>query len=145
MIPVHPGALRLVEYCQSQSVRTGLTSLADIKPRELLGLLRYLFIAEPREQGWFFRLCGTAISDRFGIECTGKAVHQIFEPDTAQMLDTTYDGVVQGYLIGASRGHAFVHGVDRGIAEAVHAPLLARDSHTVLVLGGVFFLELPGY
>ena len=114
--------------------------LSTIRPRELAPLLPHLFIAEPGQSGWRYRLCGTAVSDRFGVECTRKAVHHIFEPETAEMLDDTYEAVAQDYLIGASRGHTFVLGVDRGVAEAVHAPLLGRDGHTVLVFGGVFFL-----
>lgn len=55
------------------------------------------------------------------------------------MLENTYDAVTHGYSIGPYRGHAFVLGRNRGLSEAVHAPLLARDGRTVLVFGGVFF------
>lgn len=138
--PAHPSALTLVEYCRAKSLRIGLPLQSEIRLQEIAPLLANLFIAEPSEYGWRYRLCGTAISDWFGIECTGKPVRQIFEPDTAAMLEDSYEAVSRGYSIGASRGHAFVLGRNRGLAEAVHSPLLARDGKRVLVFGGVFFL-----
>lgn len=138
--PAHPNSLTLVEYCRAKSLKIGLPLQSEIKLQKIASLLANLFIAERSEQGWRYRLCGTAISDWFGIECTGKTVQQIFEPDTAAMLEDTYEAVSRFYSIGASRGHAFVLGRNRGLTEAVHSPLLARDGKRVLVFGGVFFL-----
>lgn len=138
--PVHPTALEFMRYCEVLSADTSLLHQAHMDLRDLAPLLANVFIAERRQHQWCFRLCGTAISDRFRIECTHRTVHEIFEPDTAEMLVNTYDGITRCHLIGASRGRTFIRDQDLGVAEAVHAPLLARDGRTVLVFGGVFFL-----
>ena len=135
----HPGARKLIAYCQSKSLGVEPCHQTALRPQEITWLLPYLFIAEPSGGTWRYRLGGTGLVERLGAEFTGKLVGEVFEPETAEMVNQTYRAVVEDRLRLTSWGRCSIFGIDQGSAEAVHLPLLARDGRTVLVFGGVFF------
>ena len=135
----HPGALKLLAYCRSKTDGEGPCRQDMLRPSEIVRLLPYLFIVEPSNGDWRYRLGGTELVDRLGTEFTGKSVHEVFEADSADMVVEAYNAVAYGGVTFSARGHLLVFGVDQGSAETVHVPMLARDGRTVLVFGGVFF------
>ena len=134
-----PGALRLLAYCRSKAVGDGPCRQEMLRPSEIVRLLPYLFIAEPGNGDWRYRLGGTELVDRLGTEFTGRSVHEVFEADSADMVTEGYNAVAHGGITFGARGRLLVFGVDQGGAETIHMPMLARDGRTILVFGGVFF------
>lgn len=135
----NPGARKLIAYCRSKILGAEPCRQTELRPQEITSLLPYLFIAEPRDGIWRYRLGGTELVERLGAEFTGKSVPEVFEPETAEMVDQAYSTVTRDRVAFSSWGRYFIFGMEQGSAEAVHLPLLARDGRTLLVFGGVFF------
>lgn len=137
--PEHPGGLKLLAYWESKATGGGLVSRAAIAPHEILPLLPYLFIAEPRESGWFYRLFGTGIAARCGVDFTNKAVAQVYEPATSETCERLYRSVSRRLLPTYIRGYYLGLGIEHATLEALHFPILARDGRTTWIFGGIFF------
>lgn len=139
--PEHPGCKRLLSYWRSKIGLDGLVPRAAIQPRDLVPLLPWLFIAEPIESDWRFRLMGTGLCAGFGADLTGRTLRQIFREDTASSLIALYKTVVAGRQPKTLKGRYVEAGLDHVTAEGIHLPLMAPDRRTSFVFGGVFFSD----
>lgn len=134
----HGGQARtLLDYCEAR--RAGrFVSRADIRPRDLVSILPHLFIAELGLDDARYRLGGTALVSRLGVEVTGMTVRRIFEPVTAARILHTFRSMATSGRTMAWRGHYRVGGMDSQAAEVVNIPVLC-GKRGVQIFGGVFF------
>ena len=139
--PEHLGAQRLLAYWHSKRGLNGLVSRTAIEPREIVGLLPWLFIAEGSGPDWRFRLIGTGLCAGFGADLTGKSLQEIFQSDAAASLIHLYEAVATTNQPKTLKGRYKEAGLDHVTAEGVHLRIVARDGCTPQILGGVFFSD----
>lgn len=137
--PLHPDALKLLAYWESKRTNDGPVPRAAIAPQELLPLLPYLFIAEPQASGWSYRLFGTGIAARCGVDFTDKTVAQIYEPATSEACLRLYRSVARRLRPTHVRGNYLGLGIEHATIEALNFPILGRDGRAIWIFGGVFF------
>lgn len=133
-------ARALLDYCAAR--RAGrFMPRAAIRPRELLPLLPHLFIASLREDDdVYYRLGGTAIVARLGVEVTGRTAREIFEPTTAGRIIHCFHAMAESGEPMTWRGRYYGAGIDdHQVTETANVPVLCKDGRTVQIFGGVFF------
>ena len=135
----HPGARKLIDYWRSKRSGHQPPARPLIRPDEILSLLPNVFIAEPTNGDWRYRLAGTGIAGRVHVELTGKTLRQVFEPGTAEFARKLYASVADGTEPVSSKGRFLGLGIEDATVENIHLPILAPDGQTVWILGGVFF------
>jgi hypothetical protein len=135
---VQAGQARLLlDYCEAR--RTGrFVSRAAIHPRELVPMLPHLYIAELGLNDAHYRLGGTALVSRLGVEVTGRTVRQIFEPVTAERILHSFRSMAASGRTMSWRGHYCVSGIDSQAADVVSIPVQC-DQRGVHIFGGIFF------
>jgi hypothetical protein len=127
----------LLDYCEARRVGR-FVPRAAIRPRELLPLLPHLFIAQLGLNDAQYRLGGTALVSRLGVEVTGKTVREIFEPVTAERILHTFRSMAASGRSMSWRGHYCVGGTDSQAADVVGIPVL-YGTRDVQIFGGIFF------
>lgn len=137
----HPKAGALLAYCEGKRAGGDLLPRNSVEPRDILPLLPYLFIAEPLDGDWRYRLYGTGLQARLHLELTWKRLGEIFEPKTAGDMQRLYEDVARSGTSAAVRGWYRGAGFEDVRIEAVQIPMLARDGRTRHILGGLFFLD----
>ena len=142
--PQHPDALKLLAYWQSKNGGGGIPARASIQPNEILPLLPQIFIAEPHDSEWRYRLFGTGIAARCAVDFTGRATRRIYEPGTAEACIRMYNSVARRLQPVHLRARYLGLGIEHATMEGVQLPILGRDGRTVWVLGGVFFFPEMG-
>lgn len=138
-ISIAPGdrARELLEYCEAR--RDGrFVQRAAIRPRDLVSMLPHLFIAELGLNDAQYRLGGTALVSRMGVEVTGMTVRRIFEPVTADRILRTFRSMAASGRPMAWRGRYHVSGGDSQAAEVVNVPVEC-GKRGVHIFGGIFF------
>jgi hypothetical protein len=140
--PLHAASQQFIAYCRSRRAQDGRLYRAAIAPADLPRLLPYLFIAGPSPAGWHYRLFGTRLAERLGIEMTGRATGQIFEPSTAARIDRISDAVAAGDRPVTRRGRFSGLGPALLMVESTHYPTVARDGWGPVVVGCLFFFAL---
>ena len=137
----HPQARELRAYWESKQSCNGVVTRQAIQPKEILPLLPHLLIAEPWIDGdWRYRLGGTALVARMGVELTGKTVKQIFEPDSAEAICRLYGLTALGERAVSLKGRFLGLGIEHVWGEGMHLPIRGRDGRTH-IFGGVFFFD----
>lgn len=140
--PIHPDSHAFIAHIETlRSAEDGMLRRAAIAPRALLPMLPNLFMADRGPAGWRYRLCGTALVDRLGVEATGRAVHDLFEAETASRICGLYDTVVSSRLPISRRGRFIGIGRDFFVTESTQFPMLGRDGESWMVLGAMFYLD----
>lgn len=137
--PLHPDALKLLAYWESKRTDKGLVSRAAIAPQEILPLLPSLFIAEPRAADWSYRLFGTGIAARCGVDFTNKTVAQVYDPETSEACHRLYRSIACRLQPTYVRGNYLGLGIEHATIEALNFPILGRDGRTIWIFGGIFF------
>jgi hypothetical protein len=137
----HPGARELVAYWEARRTQNGLAPRSAIRPSDIKELLPSLFIAEPINREWRYRLTGTGITEQVGVEFTGKHVREVFDLESAMSMSWLYTVVADNRQPISRKGRFAGPDIEHAMAETVHLPMLARNGRTVLVLGGVFFAK----
>lgn len=137
----HPKACALLAYCEGKRSGGELLSRDSIEPRDILPLLPHLFVVEPFDGDWRYRLYGTGLQARFHVEMTWKRFGEIYESKTAGDLNRVCEDATRSGTPAAMRGVYRGAGFEDVGIEAVQIPMLARDGRTRHVLGGLFFLD----
>lgn len=110
-------------------------------PRELVRLLPWLFIFEPKSDDWRIRLIGTRLCGRLGADITGWALAEVFDRQSAENLVRMFNTIVSERDPKVLKGDYIEQERATATTEAVLLPMLARDGHTMHILGGAFFEE----
>lgn len=134
----HRCAQELCLYWESRKSKDGALRRSDIRPRDIVHLLPWLFMAEPAGDEWRYRLFGTGLRDRLHIEFTGKTTGEIFEPATAEIVNGIYRSVSETGKPAFLRGRFLGLGLEFAAAEGVNLPMVNNDG-SPMILGGVFF------
>lgn len=92
----HPRLAHLHRFWQQRRRGAGLPLSSTIDPLELGPALGYVMLMEPVGGGedFLYRLYGTAIADRSGLEMTGKRVRDVPVPLVAVYFLATYRAVL---------------------------------------------------
>lgn len=138
--PRHPAALELIEYWVSKKDPAGTAHWSAIRPTEIKKALPFIFLAEPCGGDWRYRLFGTAVSARFGIDFTGKLVSAIYDQATADAATRLYCKVTGRNEARVFNGRYLGLALDHVVVEIPHLPVLGRDG-LAWVFGGVFFCD----
>lgn len=136
----HPDAIELICYWEQKRRGEEIPEWKEIRPREIARLLPFLLLAEPRGDDWFYRLFGSVLATRSGVEWTNHLVSEIYTAKTARDCAHLYKAVTAGRKPIHLRGCYLGIGIEHKTMEAVHLPVIGRDRATVWVFGGVFFL-----
>lgn len=137
----HPDARKLVAYWEARRTPNGVVPRSAIQPGEIKELLPSLFIAEPVNREWRYRLTGTGLAEQVGTDFTGRYVREVFDLESAMAISWLYTVVADNRQPISRKGRFIGPDVERAMAETVHLPILAKSSSTVLILGGVFFAK----
>lgn len=130
-------ARELLGYCEAR--RDGrFVSRAAIRPRDLVSMLPYLYIAELCPDDAHYRLGGTALVSRMGVEVTGMSVRRIFEQATADRILHSFRSMVVSGQTMSWRGRYYVSGSDSQPAEVVSIPVRC-SRRGIHIFGGIFF------
>jgi hypothetical protein len=141
--PTDIRAQALISFCTPRLNAHGLLPRASIAPREIVPLLPHLFIAEPTAGTWQYRLIGTVLTARLGLDFTGKTLERLYRPQTADGARAFYDGLARRPRIVTHRGRYLGIDLEHAELEFVHIPMLAQDNRTIRIFGGTFFLGEP--
>lgn len=120
---------------------------ADIDPFELPRVyMPYLWIVEvlPDTNDFRFRLLGTAITERFGRDSTGKTVRELYasaDPETHSSMLDAYQAVVTHRRPVLERGTMRMVQKDYIDLDALHLPLSEDGEHVSMVFGFIRFLD----
>lgn len=140
--PRHPGALRIMAYWESKRPGgTGIPPWRSIVPGEIVPLLPSLLLAEPAGDDWRYRLHGTRLVSRCGVEWTNRYVREVYEPASADACNRLYRAITRRRSPLHVRGRYLGLGIEHATVEAVHFPVIGRDDRTIWIFGGVFFLN----
>ena len=144
VISEHADARKLIAYWRSKRTGEHLPPRAAIQPREIARLLPHIFLAEPKNADWRYRLVGTGIAGRLKADFTGKSLRQVFEPATAKRVNKLYSSVAESRQPLSRKGRFLGLEIEHAVVENVHLPILAPDGQTPWILGGVFFfVQVP--
>jgi hypothetical protein len=141
--PTDPRARALISFCTSRLNAEGFLPRTSFAPREIVPLLPHLFIAEPAAETWRYRLVGTVLTARLGLDFTGKTLERLYRPQTAAGARAFYDGLALEPRIVTHHGRYLGIDLEHAELEFVHIPMLAPDNSTAWVFGGTFFLDEP--
>jgi hypothetical protein len=141
-----PRLRRFYDYWQSKHRGDRLPGRRDIDPLEIPDLLPHVSMLDVVGAGdsmrFRFRLVGTANVHIAGREHTGAFIEDVFEPEDAATLQSTYRDLVK-----TRQPHYWVTSLAvRGNPPVRYTRLmvpLASDGVTVDMLMGVFFLTDP--
>lgn len=138
----HPAALELHAYWKVKIGTDGCMERAAFNPMDIPHLLPQIFIAEPSGDEWRFRLVGTDFCRRFGKDVTGLTVREVFGSKTAKIAHTDYASAISTGQPMTSRACYFDPQNPAAISEAIYLPFRGRDKVTMMILGGVFLLDV---
>lgn len=141
--PTDPRAQALISFCTRRLNADGFLPRASFAPREMVPLLPHLFIAEPTPKSWRYRLVGTVLTARLGLDFTGKTLEQLYRPRTAEGARSFYQGLIRQPRIATHRGRYLGIDLEHAELEFIHIPMVARDNSTRWIFGGTFFLDEP--
>jgi hypothetical protein len=121
---------------------------ADIDPAELRSHLGYLFLIDvlPDARDYRFRLLGSAMTQRYGRDSTGKTIVEAYQsaPEIGAWVLEVLTAVVTSKLPVVSEGRLSVVGKNYVIARALQLPL-SEDGETVnMILGEMRFFKEDG-
>lgn len=136
----HSAAVELIEYWASKKDAAGIAHWSAVQPIEIKKALPFIFLAEPCDDDWRYRLFGTGVSARFGIDFTGKLVSRIYDPSTADSAARLYRKVADRNEVRVFNGRYLGLALEHVVVEIPHLPVLGRDG-LAWVFGGVFFCE----
>lgn len=136
----HESALALLDYWAGKADSGGTVAWGAVQPNQIVSLLPNLFLAEPTGADWRYRLFGTAVSARFGLDFTRKCVSQIYEPSTAQAAAKLYRKVATCDEPRIFGGRYLGLALEHVVVEVPHLPVRGRDGET-WIFGGVFFWD----
>ncbi|WP_439814192.1 PAS domain-containing protein [Zavarzinia sp. CC-PAN008] len=138
--PTYPLAVDFMALWQARRQTGQAFTRADVPCRDLLRFMPNLILFEPLDDGadWHFRLVGSAIRQRFGIEPTGLTVRGLYTPADAEVQAGLYRWLARESEPSITRGR--VLGLDRDYldVEFCNMPLPARDPGQPWLLTGVF-------
>lgn len=135
----HPATVELGRYWRSIVGADGLAHRAALNPMRIPHLLPQLFIAEPDGEEWRFRLLGTDFCRRLGRDVTGLTVREVFGPKVADSAGADYRAVIETGTPKALRIRYIDAEKPDAEADAIYLPL--RGQNSMMILGGVFFID----
>ena len=124
-----------LSYWQSLREDGGIPHARQVNPGRIKELLPDLIIFELLEDGTVrYRLTGTRVMERTGMEPTGKTLQEMAKPEFAQMLSFAFQAVV-GLKIGILAHFTnYYTGDIPGRMEVVMLPLRAPDGEPPRVI-----------
>jgi len=142
----NPLLREIFAYWQRQRGDRAMPARADIAPMEIPRLLRHVFlidvIAEPRD--YRYRLVGTAISERYGEERTGKLVSEVFAEPTLSIVMRVHDTVVNERRPVRATGPVVWRQDDYTTFETLFLPLSDDRRSVNMIFGGMIFSPRHG-
>jgi hypothetical protein len=135
------GVASLVSYWRSKHRNAELPRREQIELHELRSLGRNIMILEPADTGndWRWRLAGTAISERYEFEFTGKTVRDVFDPAAVPEVLSLLQKASEGSSPITVSGHLHRSRAEHTLYECVLLPILASEGRARWILSGVFF------
>ena len=96
VIADNPVLAKLWTYWQAKRGARSMPRRSDIDPAEIAPLLPHLQLVERIDGRYRYRLCGTAISDAYGSELTGRFVDEIIPVHRRAIAEHHYRLVYDG-------------------------------------------------
>ena len=140
----NPHIISLLEFYKRHRRADGLLPRRLIPCRELMPLLQNLYLIEPVDatgRDWRFRLAGTAIRHRFGIEVTGKLVRDIYTEDSVERPTERYREVAFGREVHILRGRFLGGGREFFDVELLEFPVEGPIEGCETVAGALFVAD----
>ncbi|WP_439814193.1 hypothetical protein [Zavarzinia sp. CC-PAN008] len=138
--PRFPLARDLMALWRQRDAEGARITRADVPSRPLLRFMPFIILFEPINDGddWLFRLVGSEIRQRFGVELTGMTIRGLYEAEEAAGRAAHYRRLTLGGVPMVTRGR--VLGVDRDFmdVEFCDIPLPGRDPLQPWLMTGVF-------
>jgi len=135
--PEHPGNAELLAYWDSHRGPHDALKRADFNPLALPRLLPGVFLAEPADDDFRFRLVGSQIEDRMQRVLTGRSLTEIYGPQLGPQTAEIYRRVAAGNTPVTLRGHFVGDHLEHIDFEVMHLPMQFGDGG-LGVLGGQF-------
>lgn len=132
-----PQAVMLLRIWQEMKGTRSAPERGDLDLRQLPRLVPWLFIAEPRDTGFAWRLAGTGLCAFHGRELTGSDFLAGWERFEREAMGQALAAVTEGHDRAVMQ---LRFRTDRGqtiAAQLLALPMLAKDGATH-VLGGLF-------
>lgn len=144
---VTPPVLRpMLDYWQHKRGARAMPMRQDIDPSELKAHLPHLCLIEPLPDGDFrYRLVGSAITERYERNSTGKTVRQIYgdRPNAGAGLIRILGAVVMHRRPVLATGTLDAVGKDYVLSEALLLPLSNDGSSVSMILSATRYSPTP--
>ena len=115
-------------YWQSLRADGGIPHARQVNPGRIKELLPDLIIFEVLADGTVrYRLTGTRVAERTGLEPTGKSLQELSKPEFGAMISLAFQGVVTQKVGVVTHFTNHYKGGFSGRMEAVILPLLAPE------------------
>ena len=86
----------LYKYWDGRRIAGSIPMRSDIEPLDIIRVLPFVGLAERRDDGYFWRLIGTAIVEHFGKDHTGEPYGAHFwPPDFVAATTATFDEALE--------------------------------------------------
>src|SRR5262249_45166210 len=123
---------QLYDYWQSKRGGRAMPRRADINPAEIPKLLPHMMITEILEGGqrYRYRLSGTAVSEAFGRELTGRYVDEVMTGAYREFIEGLYRTIYQDRLCIFSASQ-YANGKQAGLTTKRLLAPLSDDGSTV--------------
>ena len=128
---------KIHEYWQARA-RRGLPSRADIDPLDVPALLPFICLIDvidsPRD--FRFRLAGTHLTERIGMELTGRRIGEVFPPAFRAEVHYHWNSCIERRAPLAGSGKLWVPGREHVGWEGIVLPLSPDNDGVNMLLGG---------
>jgi hypothetical protein len=138
----------LMRYWDTKRGNRRFPRRADIDPLELRSHLGHLFLIDvlPGGEDYRFRLLGSAMTQRYGRDSTGKTISEAYAaaPEIGAWILKIFAAVVVDKAPVVSEGRLSVVGKSFVIARALQLPLSDDDHAVTMILGEMRFFDADG-
>ncbi|NWH08860.1 MAG: PAS domain-containing protein [Alphaproteobacteria bacterium] len=136
----HPLAVGLLNHWQEALSQGRLLRREDIPCRALARQLPFLLLYQPLENGadWLYRVAGTALRARFGVDLTGRRLSDVVIPEQVRDRSAIWNGLLRERRFHLRKGRVDSAEHEHIEIEIVHLPIEgSRGEGWILV--GLFF------
>ena len=136
----------VLDYWEQKRAGRAMPRRQDIEPAELKAYLPHISLVEPLPGGDFrYRLVGSAITERYGRNSTGKTFREIYpdRPDIALWLTRVMEAVVAHRRPVLATGSLGAVGKEHVLSEALLLPL-SDDAGNVTTIFGATRYSMRG-
>jgi hypothetical protein len=144
-VPTHPKVRGMLAYYRSIVPSDRLPGRAHFDPIDVPGLLPNVWLLEPEDARFHYRLMGTRVAAAFEADLTGRYVDEVHTKTGTAAMHAHLAGVVATRRPDYRRGRPNAWPINAFLTlERLYLPL-ARDGATVdMILGFTVFLKEDG-